>query len=49
MAEVKTREAKLVEPAREAEAEWVERVTRKTLMTDGSHDSSQVGHGDQPP
>jgi cyclohexanone monooxygenase len=23
-----------VEPTREAEAEWVERVTRKTLMTD---------------
>src|SRR6266851_1886669 len=34
MAEVKAREAKAVEPTREAEAEWVERVTRKTFMTD---------------
>jgi cation diffusion facilitator CzcD-associated flavoprotein CzcO len=34
MAEVKAREAKTVEPTRQAEAEWVERVTRKTFMTD---------------
>jgi cyclohexanone monooxygenase len=34
MAEVKAREAKSVEPTREAEGEWVERVTRKTFMTD---------------
>jgi cyclohexanone monooxygenase len=34
MAEVKAREAKSVEPTPEAEAEWVERVTRKTFMTD---------------
>jgi len=34
MAEVKAREARSVEPTREAEAEWVERVTRKTFMTD---------------
>jgi cyclohexanone monooxygenase len=34
MAEVKAREAKSVEPTREAEAEWVERVTGKTFMTD---------------
>jgi cyclohexanone monooxygenase len=33
-AEVKAREAKAVEPSREAEAAWVERVTRKTFMTD---------------
>jgi len=33
-AEVASREAKAVEPTREAEAEWVERVTRKTFMTD---------------
>jgi cation diffusion facilitator CzcD-associated flavoprotein CzcO len=32
-AEVKAREAKSVEPTREAEAEWVERVTGKTFMT----------------
>jgi cyclohexanone monooxygenase len=34
MAEVKAREAKSVEPTRDAEGEWVERVTRKTFMTD---------------
>jgi cation diffusion facilitator CzcD-associated flavoprotein CzcO len=34
MAEVKAREGKSVEPTPEAEAEWVDRVTRKTLMTD---------------
>jgi cyclohexanone monooxygenase len=34
IAEVKEREAKSVEPTREAEAEWVEKVTRKSFMTD---------------
>jgi cyclohexanone monooxygenase len=34
MAEVKARESRSVEPTLEAEAEWVERVTRRTLMTD---------------
>jgi cation diffusion facilitator CzcD-associated flavoprotein CzcO len=34
MAEVKARDAKSVEPTREAEAEWVARVTRKTFMSD---------------
>jgi cation diffusion facilitator CzcD-associated flavoprotein CzcO len=34
IAEVKDREAKSVEPTREAEAEWVEKVTRKSFMTD---------------
>jgi cyclohexanone monooxygenase len=34
MAEVKSREGKSVEPTREAEAKWVERVTRKTSVTD---------------
>jgi cation diffusion facilitator CzcD-associated flavoprotein CzcO len=34
MAEVKARESRAVEPTREAEAEWVERVTRRTLMSD---------------
>jgi cyclohexanone monooxygenase len=34
MAEVKAREGSSVEPAPEAEAEWVERVTRKTFMSD---------------
>src|SRR5215470_12752457 len=33
MAEVKAREGKSVEPIREAEAEWVARVTGKTFMT----------------
>ncbi|HVN89077.1 MAG TPA: NAD(P)/FAD-dependent oxidoreductase [Candidatus Binataceae bacterium] len=32
--EVKNREAKGVEPTKEAEAAWVEHVTRKTFMTD---------------
>jgi cyclohexanone monooxygenase len=34
MAEVKARNANSVEPTREAEAEWVARVTRKTFMSD---------------
>jgi cation diffusion facilitator CzcD-associated flavoprotein CzcO len=34
IAEVKDREAKSVEPTREAEAEWVEKVTRRSFMTD---------------
>jgi len=34
IAEVKDREAKSVEPTREAEAEWVDKVTRKSFMTD---------------
>jgi cation diffusion facilitator CzcD-associated flavoprotein CzcO len=34
IAEAKDREAKSVEPTREAEAEWVEKVTRKSFMTD---------------
>jgi cation diffusion facilitator CzcD-associated flavoprotein CzcO len=34
IADVKDREAKSVEPTREAEAEWVEKVTRKSFMTD---------------
>jgi cyclohexanone monooxygenase len=34
MAEVKARDANSVEPTREAEAEWVARVTRKTFMSD---------------
>jgi cyclohexanone monooxygenase len=34
IAEVKDREAKSVEPTREAEADWVEKVTRKSFMTD---------------
>jgi cyclohexanone monooxygenase len=32
--EVKNREAKGVEPTKEAEVAWVEHVTRKTFMTD---------------
>src|SRR5262245_13563342 len=34
MAEVKARNANSVEPTREAEAEWVARVSRKTFMSD---------------